>query len=191
MEEQVLSLFMDHAPAGTLTVRQDGSLVHLQARCRDGGAGLYHAQLCGDGGAFDLGALLPDGEGGLFLRRTCGKTLLSHAGALPVRRAQAVLSFAFEGERMPESAWRDESEPSRLTADAVLRECLAAPGAAEGAVVRRQGRMTLLALPFGAEGFPLTALFCLARVALVRGRRCAVFAFDEGGAPVLPPKDFV
>ncbi|HPE15918.1 MAG TPA: hypothetical protein PK597_03075 [Oscillospiraceae bacterium] len=191
MEEQVISLTMEHMPAGTLAIREDGGLVHLHARCRDGGEGLYRAQLYGDEGMFDMGTLLPDGEGGLFLRRSCEKSLLKRAGALPVRRARAVLSFPFESGGAPGSAWRAEAEPARLTSDTVLREYLAAPGAAEGALVRRQGRVTLLALPFGGEEFPLIALFCLARVGRLRGRRCAVFAFDDGGAPVLPPKDFV
>ena len=33
--------------------------------------------------------------------------------------------------------------------------------------------------------FPLTELFCLARIETVAGRRCVVFAFDASGWPVL------
>ena len=50
---------------------------------------------------------------------------------------------------------------------------------------RKNGRE--LALPFDDESpFPIPALFCLARIICVNGRRYAAFFFDREGRPGLP-----
>ena len=47
-------------------------------------------------------------------------------------------------------------------------------------------RETLLAIPCEEDGpFPLPELFCLARVAQVRGRRCVVYRLDEKKCPAV------
>ena len=57
-----------------------------------------------------------------------------------------------------------------------------------GAMCRREGRQLRLALPYG-EGrpFPLTELFCLARIRTMDGRRWAEYRF-LGRDPV-PPEE--
>ena len=58
---------------------------------------------------------------------------------------------------------------------------------AAGGLCRPSGEGWELALPFDGNGpFPIPALFCLARIATVAGRPCAVFRFDGTGWPVLP-----
>jgi len=62
----------------------------------------------------------------------------------------------------------------------------AAAALPEGALVRRAGSVWLAAVPCAEDApFPLTELFCLARIETVAGRRCVVFAFDASGWPVL------
>lgn len=57
----------------------------------------------------------------------------------------------------------------------------------EDGLCRRRGQDWELALPFAEDGpFPIPALFCLARIASVAGRRRAVFRFDGTGWPVVP-----
>ena len=74
-------------------------------------------------------------------------------------------------------AWRPAREMPSFPAAAALPE---------GALVRRAGSVWLAAVPCAEDApFPLTELFCLARIETVAGRRCVVFAFDASGWPVL------
>ena len=74
-------------------------------------------------------------------------------------------------------AWRPAREVPSFPAAAALPE---------GALVRRVGSVWLAAVPCAEDApFPLTELFCLARIETVAGRRCVVFAFDASGWPVL------
>ena len=68
-----------------------------------------------------------------------------------------------------------------LLSDPVLRQ--AAEGVT-GALLRRRGEETELAVPFdpGAP-FPLVPLICLGRPATVGGRRYLIFRLDAGGRP--------
>ena len=57
-----------------------------------------------------------------------------------------------------------------------------------GAMCRREGRQLRLALPYGEDRpFPLTELFCLARIRTMDGRRWAEYRF-LGRDPV-PPEE--
>ena len=60
------------------------------------------------------------------------------------------------------------------------------PQLPRAALCRRVGTRHCLALPWSEdEPFPLVELFCFARIRVMNGRSWAVFAFDEGGAPVM------
>ena len=60
---------LDMSGGGTLSVREDGLRVYLEARREPDGLGLYKVWLTGRGsGRFLLGTLAPEGEG-LRLRR--------------------------------------------------------------------------------------------------------------------------
>ena len=56
----------------------------------------------------------------------------------------------------------------------------------ENACCRKKGRQCELALPYGeGEPFPLLPLFCFARICMMKGRRWAVFLFDDEGHPIM------
>ena len=76
--------------------------------------------------------------------------------------------------------------PEGIEAAQPLSDVPAAAALPEGALVRRAGSVWLAAVPCAEDApFPLTELFCLARIETVAGRRCVVFAFDASGWPVL------
>ncbi len=55
-----------------------------------------------------------------------------------------------------------------------------------GALICERERETLLAIPCAEnKPFPLPELFCLARIAPVRGRRCVIYRLDEKKTPVM------
>ena len=65
---------LDMSGGGTLSVREDGLRVYLEARREPDGLGLYKVWLTGQGGGrFLLGTLAPEGEG-LRLRRNLSRT---------------------------------------------------------------------------------------------------------------------
>ena len=70
---------LDMSGGGTLSVREDGLRVYLEARREADGLGLYKVWLTGRGsGRFLLGTLAPEGEG-LRLRRNLSRTQLEMA----------------------------------------------------------------------------------------------------------------
>ena len=80
------------------------------------------------------------------------------------------------------AGWRRADHPEQLFRAPWLREKLRG---AEGALTGEAGGCRLVALPFGPDRpFPLTALFCLARICRINGETYAVFAFDRGENPV-------
>ena len=56
-----------------------------------------------------------------------------------------------------------------------------------GALCRKDGARRYLAIPWQeGEAFPLTELFCFARLRTMGGREWVFFTFDETGNPVFP-----
>lgn len=167
---------------GTLSLRQEGPRVHMEAECPADGRGLYKVWLRGDqGGKVLLGTLVPE-NGSLRLRRTLSVSALERAGCWPRFRAEAVLAFAFQGQ--PGGRWYCEQHPERLVADPVLQ-------------TRLRGAMLCQRLP---EGFSLSvpfqtnrpvrlpALFCFSRVECRDGQLHMVWDFDSKGNPSLSHK---
>ena len=64
---------------GTLSLREEGPRVHLEAARPDDGRGLYKAWVRGRQGSLLLGTLVPE-AGGLRLRRTVSRSSLEQAG---------------------------------------------------------------------------------------------------------------
>jgi len=152
-------LYLEDRPVGVLQVTCDGAdtCFRLEAKAPPG---LYRAYARGRRGELLLGVW----EGGVLQRRF-SRSLTEPVGAVVcgcLRPSPRVEWLPARPEQFP--GWP-------------VREGLC----------RRRGEGWELALPFPEDGpFPLPALFCLARVAAVEGRRCAVFLFDGALWPLLP-----
>lgn len=165
---------------GTLTLRQEGPRVHMEAERPADEKGLYKVWLHGDqGGKFLLGTMIPEG-GMLRLRRTLSASTLERAGCWPRFRAEAPLAFAFSGQ----DRWYCEQHPELLVSDPLLRERL------RGAMLcRRDSSGFALAAPFRTDRpVRLPALFCLSQVVRRDGQPHLVWEFDLDGNPKLPHK---
>lgn len=174
---------------GWVSVREEGDRAVCLARLDDKGEGLYKAYLLGNGGRLDLGALLP-GEEGLALKRNIPLERLRQAGVWPpVGAGVQLVSPARRGTPPPPPppGWAREPRPQRLMGEELLAQCA---GELRGALLRRGEEGFALAVPWvpGRE-FPLTPLFCFARVEELEGRSFAVFSFNRCGCPCLPHRE--
>ena len=160
---------------GTLTLKQEGAYVRLEARRAPDGQGLYKVWLLGGQGRRMLaGTLAPEG-GDLRLRRRLSVGQLEQEGCWPPEGAEAVLTFSFaqRGE------WYCESRPGQLVEDDLLRQLLRRP-----MLCRKTGDGFQLAAPFVRDRpVVLSTLLCLARVVRVEGRPHLVWSFDRLGRP--------
>jgi len=125
-----------------------------------------------------LGTLCP-GQNGAKLTCRISKSRLERCGCWPIVWAQSVQSGSFERE----SFWKQELHPEQMVSDSVLREALA-----NRSMLLKRGEDGFdLAAAFDPNRpFPLTPLFCLARIRAVEGRTCVVFRFDGEGNPIVP-----
>lgn len=173
------------AAGGALTVREEGGRAVFEAVLPDDRRGLYKVWLTGRGGQFLLGTLMPE-NARLRLHRTLPVAELERHGVWPLTGAQARLAFPFgEGESTPPKGWRWEREPGRLLGDRLLRQSAVRLGRA---ALRREEDGFSLALPWRAGGeFPLTPLFCFARLERLDGGEWLVFSFNRRGCPMFPP----
>lgn len=135
---------LDMSGGGTLSVREDGLRVYLEARREPDGLGLYKVWLTGQGGGrFLLGTLAPEGEG-LRLRRNLSRTQLEMAGCWPVTGAESKLAFSF-GQT---GGWYCQSCPGQMLRDPVLKE------QAPGSMLCRRGERAFSWLPRCARTAP-------------------------------------
>lgn len=160
-------IFADGRAAGTLRTEPDGADTCFSLSCRLG-PGLWRLWAEGTAGRLLLGTL--EGGGPVSLRRRFSDRLVRPVGTV-------VRGLAEEVGATRADAWRPAREVPFFPAAAALPD---------GALVRRAGSVWLAAVPCAEDApFPLTELFCLARIETVAGRRCVVFAFDASGWPVL------
>lgn len=160
-------IFADGRAAGTLRTEPDGADTCFSLSCRLG-PGLWRLWVEGTSGRLLLGTL--EGGGPVTLRRRFSDRLVRPVGTV-------VRGLAEEVGAARADAWYPAREIPSFPAAAALPE---------GALVRRAGSVWLAAVPCAEDApFPLTELFCLARIEAVAGRRCAVFAFDASGWPIL------
>ena len=164
----------ENKTVGTVTLVPEGNRIRAEARCRGTEQGVFRAFLLCRQGELPLGVLMPEGGELRLCRRIPLREIESRGG---VCGAQVRLSYAFQeswqhlgGSRFHQYGGEGQSW--------------------EGAVWRREGERTLLALPFDpARPFPLVRLFCFARIMTVCRRRCAVFCFDKEDRPVMAEKE--
>ena len=158
---------------GRLTLWEEGTLVHLQVQRHDDGRGLYKVWIYGQGGRRLLGTLVPEG-GRLCLYRRLSRVELERERCWPVTGGETVLAFSFG-----QDGWVREEQPEQLVKDVVLRQALKG----QVMLLRRVEKGFRLSHSFDtARPFPLTPLFCLAKV---EGGR-VIFFFDREGNPVVP-----
>lgn len=170
-------LLMDGKPAGELVLEREGLYTWFSARCPLP-EGLWCAWAVGDRGELRLGVLEPEGKQGFIRRRFSGR-LTAPLGRLLRGEVRPAGSAA-----EPEACWEPAPIPEQLFRAPWLRQRLRG---IQGALVRRAGAARYLALPYNREKpFPLTTLFCFARLRRIGGADYAVFAFDEEERPIFP-----
>lgn len=166
-------LLLEGRPAGELSTEREGLYTWFSASCPLP-EGLWCAWAVGDRGELRLGVLEPEGRQGTIRRRFSGQ-LTAPLGRLlrgEVRPA---------GARQPEH-WETAPVPERLFRAPWLRQRLKG---VQGARTRQAGGTRFLALPYDrGKPFPLTTLFCFARVRNIGERAYVVYAFDGQDRPI-------
>ena len=153
------------AVAGTAAVecRGEETVFTVTARLDDG---LWRIVARGSTGELTLGVL----EGGEHtLRRRFSSALTDRLG-----QVESVTARRSAITRM-ESEWREAcgADVPRL------------PSLPPGALCRSRGTGHIIAIPWRqGEPFPLTEMFCLARVGSMAGRCWVFYALDEAGNPI-------
>lgn len=171
---------------GTLTGREEGACVHLEAVRPLDEQGLYKVWLRGGrNGRCLLGTMVPE-QGALRLRRTLSRQDLAQRGCWPLLSGESVLAFSFQErprDRQSES-WKPYGPKEKRLPDPVLSACLER---GEPPLFRPREEGFQLAVPF-APSKPLTLapLFCLGRVAKINGTPYILWDFDHAGTPVPP-----
>lgn len=163
-------------------VEEENGRVCLRASRPDDGRGLYKAWVRGPMARCLLGTLAPSG-GRLFLRRTLPVDDLRAKGCWPVVAVEEELALPFRREAFAPKGWR---RCGKLTFPDPLVD--AAFSRANGGFFREEAEGGLiLAYPYTpACPFPLTPLFCLARVEDIEGKPYLLFSFDREKTPVFP-----
>ncbi|MCI9332834.1 MAG: hypothetical protein HFG05_11810 [Oscillibacter sp.] len=166
-------LTLEGRPTGELTTEREGLYTCFSARCPLP-EGLWCAWAVGEGGELRLGVLEPEGTQGVIQRRFSG-------------RLTAPLGRLLRGEIRPAGAkepeiWAPAPFPDRLFRAPWLRQRLKD---IQGAQTRQGGALRYLALPYEkGKPFPLTTLFCFARLRQIGEGTYVVYAFDGQERPV-------
>ena len=160
---------------GSLILSREGSRVEAAMDCPRDDRGLFRGYLICPGGEIMLGVLEPREER-MVLRRTLLQRELEPLGE--PQAGESRMSFAF---RQP-AGWQRVRRPEEVLPAGELAGRLRRW---EGGLWKRERGRTLLALPYSSKKpFPMTELFCFARVQAIGQEQYAVFAFDREGYPV-------
>ena len=167
-------LLRDGRPAGELIAEQEALYTWFEARCPLPGEGLWCAWAVGDLGELRLGILEPVGDLASIRRRFSARL------TDPLGRLQwGEIRPACPAET---GAWTPLTAPEALFRAPGLRLEM---GRTPGVLIRDRGDRRDVAVPYDpARPFPLTGLFCFARICRIGGRDYAVFAFDREERPV-------
>lgn len=160
---------------GELSVEQEALYTWFTVCCRLPEPGLWCAWAVGEQGELRLGVLEPL-DGRLTIRRR-----FSHRMTEPLGRL-------VQGELRPAAGgvenWEPLGDPGKYFHSSYLKNQLRN---VKGALTRREGECRYVAIPYDSRRpFPLTAMFCFARVGTVAGQHCAVFALNREEWPVIP-----
>lgn len=172
-----VKLYCRNICGGEIALRPEGGRTEVRAAMEDPGDGLYRAVLIGEQGELLLGVMEPSGRQLTVCRRLYSRDV---AGLGRLLRGEARCSFRFQESL----EWRETGAPDQLFQSGFLQSRLRP---VKRAWWRREEGRLVLALPLEqGKPFPLEALFCLACVRRVEGRRCAVYTFDGKERPILP-----
>jgi hypothetical protein len=166
-------LYLDGRAAGELTETDSGMYADYRAVCRSPGPALLRAYLAGERSEMLLGVLAP--EGGLYtIRRRLSHRETANLGKL----------IRCEARRNGEQAWERVPVPERLLSTPFFSHMLRG---LSGVLSRKRGERRLVAIPYDpAKPFPMTPLFCFAKICQIEGFKYAVFAFDPQEIPRMP-----
>lgn len=166
-------LLLNGRPSGELAAEREGLYIRFTARCPLQ-EGLWCAWVVGERGELRLGVLEPSGNQETICRR------ISHRAVEPLGRL--LRGEVRRNDAEPPELWEPAAEPERLFRAPWLRQRLRG---VQGALTRRAGTGRRLALPYDRrKPFPLTTLFCFARIRQINGSFYVVYTFDEGERPV-------
>lgn len=154
--------------AGELSVEREGLYTCFSARCCLPQEGLWCVWAVGEQGELRLGVLEPARGGAVIRRRFSGQMT-------------APLGRVLRGELRPagqrQEDWLALQDSERLFRSPWLRRQL---HGVQGAMTWSEEQRRHLALPYDPKKpFPLTAMFCFARLEWIRGRAYLVFSFDR------------
>lgn len=166
-------LYLDGRPAGELTVTDSGMYADYRAVCHGVGPTLLRAYLVGERSEMLLGVLAPEG-GAYTIRRRLSHRETANLGKL----------VRCEARRDGEQAWERVSAPERLLSTPFFSRMLQG---LPGVLSRQRGDRRLVAVPYDpAKPFPMTPLFCFAKICQIEGAKYVVFAFDARETPQMP-----
>lgn len=172
-------LLLEGRSAGELTVEREGLYTCFAARCPLP-EGLWCAWAVGEQGELRLGVLEPEGRRGA-IRRRFSRQLTAPLGRL-LRGEVRPAGTRERSSREPASGWEPAPVPERLFRAPWLRQRLKG---VQGALWRRAGEKRYLALPYDkGKPFPLTTLFCFARLRTIGESAYVVYAFDAQERPI-------
>ena len=162
--------------AGTLEVSHQGAYTRFRAACRAEGGELLRLAVRSGEKTADLGMLVPE----------AGQWRMDKRFSPAALRALGVgeIGACFLRREAP-AGWALEPEPGRLLADGLLRRLCTG---ASGALTRREGEDTLLALPL-ADPFPLLPVFCLGTFRRLEGKPYLLFGIFDGRPGMIPPSE--
>jgi hypothetical protein len=174
---------MEGIQRGVLTVNREGNRTQVRVLGMDDGRGVCRGAAVGTAGRLSLGVLVPE-NGMLHAMRSLSPEAMAAEGIGEVLRGEGWISYRFpQGEKELPEGWQPAERAGSFFRDPVLA---AATKQLSGAMIRRAGGRLYLAVPWKPElPFQLTPLFCFASIRPVGAERCAVFALDRDGRPVM------
>lgn len=166
-------LYLDGRSAGELTVTESGMYADYRAACRIAGPAFLRAYLVGERSEMLLGVLAPEG-GAYAIRRRLSRRETAGLGKL----------LRCDARREGELTWERADPPEKLLDSPYFSHMLQG---VPGVLTQRRDDRRQIAVPFDpAKPFPMTPLFCFAKICRIGGERYAVFTFDRQERPLMP-----
>lgn len=170
---ETLVILLHGKPCGELISEESGLYRRYRAVCRiEPDTDPMRLFAVGEKGELRLGVIQPE-NGAFVLHRQMSLKEADAAGKL------------LRGELRPlvvqETDWQPAAEPEKLFRGTILRGRLRGK---QGVLFCRSGECCFLSIPFDVGSpFPLTDMFCLARIRRLGRRQYAVFCFDSQENP--------
>ena len=170
-------LYWENQVVGELMAEGEALYTWFSARSRLMGQGLWCAWAVGDRGEFRLGVLEPAGSQ-LTIRRRFSSRMTAPLGKLLRGEVRPVQTARKE-------PWTNVEQPEKLFRTSWIQERLRG---VRGVMRRSENGVLYVAVPYDEKRpFPLTALFCFAKVGRIGEGSYVVFAFDaKSERPVFP-----